>query len=157
MARGCCMLPPSDYTPGSTFELMRVPVTGGTPEVVLKAAMVDTPRCAVSPASLCAITTLDQGQLVFTGFDPVLARVGHELARFKIDVNAFYTWTLSPDGRRIAILKQSTAQIDVLTLGTQADHKIMVQGWNNLMSLDWTADGKGLSPRACSRVLYSST
>jgi DNA-binding winged helix-turn-helix (wHTH) protein/Tol biopolymer transport system component len=135
---------PPDYTPGSTFELMRVPMTGGTPEVILKAAMVDTPRCAVAPASLCAITTLDQGQLVFTSFDPLLGRGGHELARFKIGVNASYTWALSPDGRRIAILKQSTAQIDVLTLGTQADHKITVQGWNNLMSLDWTADGKGL-------------
>jgi hypothetical protein len=80
---------------------------------------------------------------VFTSFDPVLG-AGHELARFKIDANAFYTWALSPDATRIAILKQSTAQIDVLTLGTRTDHKIMVQGWNNLMSLDWTADGKGL-------------
>jgi hypothetical protein len=32
----------------------------------------------------------------------------------------------------------------VLSIKTHVDHKISVQHWNNLLSLDWTADGKGL-------------
>jgi DNA-binding winged helix-turn-helix (wHTH) protein/Tol biopolymer transport system component len=135
---------PSDHTPGAAMELLKVPTTGGTPQLIMKAAMYDTPRCAQAPATLCAVAIVDKDQLIFTSFDPMLGR-GHELARFKIDdPNKFYGWALSPDGTRIAVLKQSTAEIHVLSLETHTEQKITVQGWNSLMALDWTSDGTGL-------------
>jgi eukaryotic-like serine/threonine-protein kinase len=135
---------PPDHIPGATMELLKVPITGGTPQLILKAPMYDTPRCAQAPATLCAVAILDKNRLIFTSFDPVLGR-GRELARFKLDdTNKFYGWALSPDGARIAIIKQSTAEIHVLSLQTNADQKIIVQGWNSLMALDWTSDGTGL-------------
>ena len=92
------------------MELLKVPTTGGTPQLIMKAAMYDTPRCAQAPAMLCAVAIVDKDQLIFTSFDPMLGR-GHELARFKIDdPNKFYGWALPPDGTRIAVLKQSTAE-----------------------------------------------
>jgi eukaryotic-like serine/threonine-protein kinase len=135
---------PPDHTPGATMELLKVPITGGTPQLILKAPMYDTPRCAQAPATLCAVAIVDKDRLIFTSFDPMLGR-GRELARFKLDdPNKFYGWALSPDGTRIAIIKQSTAEIHVLSLETNADQKIIVQGWNSLMALDWTSDGTGL-------------
>ncbi len=134
---------PSDYSLGDTFELLRVPMAGGTPQLILKAAMYDTPRCAQAPSRLCAVAIKDRDQLIFTSFDPMLGR-GRELARFRIDdLNKDYGWALSPDGTRIAVLKKSTAEIHVLSLQTHADHQIIVQGWNSLVALDWTADGAG--------------
>jgi hypothetical protein len=97
---------------------------------------------------LCAIAerTVDHKQLIFTAFDPVRGR-GRELTRFDIDPadEATYVWDLSPDGTRVAILKYSEGRIRVLSWSRrQASQEILVKGWNNLQSLDWAADGKGL-------------
>ena len=89
--------------------------------------------------------TADNRQLVFTGFDPVKGR-GQELARFDTNPtpDADYVWDLSPDGTRIAILKQSEGRIHVLDLGSQSGNEIAVKGWSTFQSVNWAADGKGL-------------
>ena len=126
------------------MDVLRVPMTGGTPQLLLRDNIADTVRCAQAPATICAIATgPDKKHLVFTSFDPVLGR-GAELARFEVEPDVHYTWAISPDATRIAILKRGTADIHVLSIKTHEDHKITVQHWNNLLSLDWTADGKGL-------------
>jgi eukaryotic-like serine/threonine-protein kinase len=131
-------------------ELMRVSTTGGLPQLVLttSAPTYAGLRCAKAPATLCALAerTIDHKQLVFTAFDPVRGR-GRELTRFDIDPadEATYVWDLSPDGTRVAILKYSEGRIRVLSWSRrQASQEILVKGWNNLQSLDWAADGKGL-------------
>jgi len=131
------------YEPGNKVDLLRVPAAGGPTEKILSDAIVDIPRCAQFPATGCMIATLaDRSHLAFISFDPVLGR-GHELARFEIEPERFYRWALSPDGHRIAVIKQSTGDIHILSLATGAAEKITVQHWNNLQSLDWTSDGKG--------------
>jgi eukaryotic-like serine/threonine-protein kinase len=105
----------------------------------------EKPRCARSPATLCAIAerSADRKQLVFTTFDPVKGR-GRELATWKSDETADYPWDLSPDGTRIAILKNREGQIHILSLNGRAPRDIAVKGWNILTSAVWTTDGKGL-------------
>jgi hypothetical protein len=107
----------------------------------------DRPVCAKSPAGGCAIAepTPNRKQLVFTAVDPLKGRV-RELARFDTDPasEAKYVWDLSPDSSRIAILKYSGGQIHILPLNGQAPQEIVVKGWNNLLSVNWMADGKGL-------------
>jgi serine/threonine protein kinase len=138
---------PKESGSSAPARLMRVPIAGGPPQLVLTASIVDTHRCARSPATLCAIAeqTPDRKQLVFTSFDPVEGR-GPELIRFDIDPTASYTWDLSPDGTRIALRSRSEQQtIHVLALSGHAPQEIRVKGWNfGEYGLDWTADGKGL-------------
>jgi hypothetical protein len=58
--------------------------------------------------------------------------------------DADYVWDLSPDGTRIAILKQSEGRIHVLDLGSQSSNEMVVKGWSTFQSVNWAADGKGL-------------
>jgi hypothetical protein len=126
------------------MDILKVPISGGAPELVMKAAVYDTPRCARAPATLCAVAIKNNDQLIFTGFDIGRGTV-HELARLKIDdPDKAYTWDLSPDGTRIVMLKRGTSEIHVLSLRTHAEQKIIVKGWDGLAALDWTSDGKGL-------------
>ena len=126
-------------------KLMRVPVTGGTPEPILAAHLDGRPRCARSPASLCAMAerSADRKQLVFTAFDAVKGR-GRELAEFDTDAAFDYWWDLSPDGTRIAIVKNRGGQVHLLSLTGRAPQDITVKGWETLTTVTWAADGKSL-------------
>ncbi len=126
-------------------KLMRVPTTGGSPELVLTANLEGGPRCAKSPATLCAIAdrSADRKQLVFADFDPVKGQ-GHELTELKTEASADYQWDLSPEGTRIAVLKGGDSRIQILPLTNRAPQEITVKGWNFLTSVVWAADGKGL-------------
>jgi Tol biopolymer transport system component len=146
---------PADYEPGATIDLWRVSISGGLPQWVMKAPMYDTPRCTRAPAMFCATAAKDKDQMTFTAFDPVHGR-GRELARFKVDdPEKFYTWDISPDGTRIAVLKHGGSEIHVLSLRTHEVRRIIVKGWSGLEALDWTSDGKGLltSSRVSGSVL----
>jgi Tol biopolymer transport system component len=124
---------------------MRVPITGGPAELVLKAPLYGWESCAVSPATLCVIAehAPDDKQLIFTAFDPVKGR-GKELARFDVDPAFDYNHVLSPDGTRIAIVRRSDNRIHILFLNGQAPRVITVKGWDTLENVDWTSDGRGL-------------
>jgi eukaryotic-like serine/threonine-protein kinase len=141
------ILRPRDRGLSAPVQLMRVPLTGGTPQLVLTAHVYDEHRCARSPAKFCAIAeqTSDHKQLVFTAFDPLDGR-GRELNRFDIDPdpNAAYGWDLSPDGTRIAVFKHLTDRIHILSLSGQPPREISVKGRNSIQSVDWAADGKRL-------------
>jgi Tol biopolymer transport system component len=135
---------PENYALGIKVDVLRVPITGGTPQVIFRDNIADTVRCAQPPANVCAFATQpDKNHLMFTSFDPVLGR-GRELARFEINPEHAYGWALSPDAARIAIHEIPTAEIHILTIKTHADQKFTVQQLNELLSLDWTADGKGI-------------
>ena len=137
--------PITDALPTATNKIMRVPITGGSPQLVLTANVEEWPRCARSPATLCAIAerSADRKHLVFTAFDPVNGR-GRELAKSNTDATAYYHWDLSPDGTRIALLKHRAGRVQILSLIGQAPQEITAKEWNTLSSVVWTADGKGL-------------
>jgi Tol biopolymer transport system component len=101
--------------------------------------------CARSPATLCAIAerSVDRKQLAFTAFDPVKGR-GLMLTEYPTKATAAYEWHLSPDGARIAIARNRTGQIDILSLNGRPTKEITVKGWNTLTGADWAADGKSL-------------
>jgi hypothetical protein len=139
------MVDPAEGGSSTPVPLMRAPITGGPPQSVLTARVNDTPRCARSPATLCAIAeqTQDREQLIFTAFDPVKGR-GRELIRLHIGKNTDYSWDLSPDGTRIAILKLSEGRIHILSLSGQVMQEVAVKGWSLGQALDWAPDGRGL-------------
>jgi eukaryotic-like serine/threonine-protein kinase len=126
-------------------KLMRVPVTGGTPQPVLAAHLDGRPHCARSPATLCAMAerSADRKQLVFTAFDAVEGQ-GRNLTEFNTDAAVDYWWDLSPDGTRIAVVKNREGQVHILSLNGRAPQDITVKGWDTLTSAAWAADGKSL-------------
>jgi Tol biopolymer transport system component len=125
--------------------LMRVPMEGGPSQRVFTAKPGSLAFCAKSPSHLCVIAevTEDIKQYIFSAFDPLKGR-GPELTKF--DRNAvLWTFDLSPDGTRIAAFRSDFAgPIYILSLRGLATQEIRVKGWSNLMSLHWTANGKGL-------------
>ena len=131
--------------PTAKNDLMRLPMTGGPPQMVLTASIEEWPRCARSPSDLCAIAerSADSKQLVFTAFDAVKGR-GRELARSNVDPTTYYHWDLSPDGTRIALLKNRDNRIEILSLIGGVDQEVVAKGWDFLTSVTWTANGKGL-------------
>ena len=134
--------------------LMRVPLAGGHPEVVLTGHL-EGQGCAHSPATLCVLAerTPDQKQLVFSSFDPVNGR-GKELTRMDVDSITRYEWEPSPDGSRIAIHKVTEAPIQIISLAGQATKQVTAAGWNSIENLHWAADGKGFY--SASRTVDSS-
>jgi serine/threonine protein kinase/dipeptidyl aminopeptidase/acylaminoacyl peptidase len=137
--------------------IMRVPITGGVPSLLLTTALSGSPRCARAPATLCAIAerTPDGRQLIFTTLDPMQGR-GPELTRFVTEHGENYAWDLSPDGTRIAVAKQPSRQFDIIFLNGRAPQRIRVKGWDfgirsrianargEEVDFAWAADGKGL-------------
>lgn len=134
--------------------LMRVPLAGGHPEVVL-AGHLEGQGCARSPAKLCVFAERmpDRKQLVFSRFDPLNGR-GTELKRMDVDSIKDYEWDLSPDGSRIAIHKSTEAPIQIISIAGQSPKQLNATGWNSIENLHWAAGGKGLY--SASRTVDSS-
>jgi Tol biopolymer transport system component len=132
-----------------SVELMRVPTGGGPAQLVLtgSAGIIHSFRCARFPSTLCVMAerAMDHKQLVFIALDPMKGR-GREVTRFSTSPtpDAEYAWDLSPDGRRIAIVRRSEATIHVLSFGRQTSEEVVGKGLSSLETVDWTADGKGL-------------
>jgi len=134
---------PKDGGSASLSQLMRVPMAGGSAQLILIARIYARPRCARSPSALCVIAERSQSgqQLTFTAFDAVKGR-GRELAQFSSEPDEDYEWDLSPDGSSIAILKKGNDQVDVLSLQVSSRRKIKVQNWS-LENLNWASDVGG--------------
>jgi Tol biopolymer transport system component len=143
--------PKTTIDPSAPIRLMRIPVSGGVPELVLE--MRNSPNwgvfdCARAPATLCVIgeVSQDERELTLTAFDPLKGR-GKVLRTFAKDPQINYLGArLSPDGSTFAISRSGEAEIHIrlLSLSGGSDREITVKGWLNLAGLDWSPDGKGL-------------
>jgi serine/threonine protein kinase/Tol biopolymer transport system component len=138
-------------TPASSAppeRLVRIPVSGGVPELVMETRNSGNFWCARAPASLCVMTETseDQKQFVITAFGPLKGR-GKVLRTIKQDPSHGYGGgALSPDGSTVALALYDEAEIHIrlLPLLAGSECEVTVKGWPNLSGLDWSADGKGL-------------
>jgi len=140
---------PFPSKPASSSELeplMRVPITGGSPEPIFQVRPWSLSFCARPPSKLCAVAeaTVDRKQMIVTAFDPVKGR-GRELARFDLDPSED-NWLsdISYDGTRLAAIRGPHGPIYILSLRGQPTRVVEPKGLNNLVSLNWAADGRGL-------------
>ena len=132
-------------TPSSSrTELMRIPVTRGTPQRVLIGELYGPPDCARAPATLCVVAeqSRDLKQLIFTAFNPERGR-GAELARTYIDPKSEYKWAISPDGTRLAIVNRSEGRIQIASLDGKPDEDIVLKEWTSLAEVAWAPHGSG--------------
>jgi len=147
-------------------KLVRIPIGGGTPELIFTLAGFNSAACAISPSNLCALAeqTPDHKQAVITSFDPIKGR-GTELTRF--DLGPMYQasregviWAISDDGTRIAFVSENEGPIQVRSLRSGQQQVIHAKGVNKIMyQLEWTHDGKGFIVRGMTKdgneeVLY---
>ena len=134
--------------------LMRVPLVGGRPELVLSGHLQGL-SCARAHPTLCVFgeRMADGKELVFSSLDPVSGR-GKEMTRMNVDFSSDYDWDLSPDGSQIAIHKRTETPIQLILLVGGAAKQLNAPGWNSIENLHWSADGKGFY--AASRTADSS-
>jgi len=139
---------PKVIQPSTPLPLMRIPVRGGVPQLVLESRNSYGFWCARAPASLCAVLEASPDQKLFTltAFDPLKGR-GKVLTTIAKDPSHDYAAALSPDGSTFAISRTREAEIHIrlLPLSGGSESDIRVKGWPNLAdSLEWSPDGKGL-------------
>jgi hypothetical protein len=154
--------PKTQANPAPPGRLMRIPASGGVPQLVLETRNLIDYGCARAPASLCVILEVSQDlkQLTITAFDPLKGR-GKVLRTIENDPSHYYTGgKLPPDGSTLAISRSDESEIHIrfLSLSGGSDREITVKGWPNSTGLDWSADGKGLycgsQSRQGSTLLY---
>jgi eukaryotic-like serine/threonine-protein kinase len=130
-------------SPGTDEQLMRSPVGGGLPQVVMTGENYGA-RCTPSPSVLCVIAERRLGtSFVFSRFVPLKGR-GSEIAKINLDPESDFFWDLSPDGRRIAVLEGLSGRIHILSLTGEAVRVINTNGMETTQFINWTADGKAL-------------
>jgi Tol biopolymer transport system component/predicted Ser/Thr protein kinase len=140
----------ANYTggsPGAKVRLMRFPVSGGTPEQVLETPVETTTdfHCPSRPAASCALSSWEKGQLIFYALDPVQSR-GKELAKTKLGSASDLSWSVSPDGSRIAFSSgdQLREQIRILDLRNGTERNVQLPHFLSIWSIRWAADGGSL-------------
>lgn len=147
------------YPPGgepnarTQVRLMRVPITGGDPELIFNMQNGSTSFCARPAARLCAVAeeAFDRKEVIVTAFDPVKGR-GRQLARFahvssrELDfgVDHVVLCDISPDGTRLAIARTDAGPIEIHSLSDEPSRTLAVKGLDSLTGLVWAADSKGL-------------
>jgi DNA-binding winged helix-turn-helix (wHTH) protein/Tol biopolymer transport system component len=129
--------PVSSFVP---VVLMRLPVAGGPPQVVLKDPGLLNYQCARLPATLCILSKMQSTEHVFVAFDPERGS-GRELLRLSDGV---HHWSLSPDGRTLAVFYPSRVRFfSVDDGGVHERNTVTVDDWP-IVNGDWSADGKGV-------------
>lgn len=136
--------------------VMRAPLSGGSPELVLQASQFtdwslrfDCPRIA---GSLCLLAQQGAGEIKFRPFDPAKGLVSG-LVSFTIQNpgNGFH-WALAPNGAQLAWIvgKPGAGVIHVINLDgsrggytARSEHDVDVRGWPRLHSVAWAAGGRG--------------
>jgi eukaryotic-like serine/threonine-protein kinase len=134
--------------------LMRTASSGGAPRVVLENPNMVNYYCTGAAANFCVVGVRDQEQLVFYRLDPNLEPPagGFAMSQLRELGRTDYhpsDWGISPDGSTIAMVRPDDheGRIHFVALATQRDTSaakdVVVKGWTNFYSLNWTLDGSG--------------
>ena len=127
--------------------IMKIPVAGGTEKLLLEASGINNFQCARAPARECVFSQFTKGGLLFVGFDANSGEKKKQLLRIDEPEWQYYNWSLSPDGRMLALAKEHRAaetEIRLVPTHGGAEHTLHVKDWQGVTTLDWAADGKTL-------------
>lgn len=124
-------------TPSSIFA---IPISGGTPRLVLQDIGIWNVQCSPLPSSVCMYSNLKGDRTETFRFD---VRTGKRSD--PPQVGPWCNWSLSPEGSLRAIVCDSRKGTILLrsTL-TVETHELKVKGWDELDSIVWSTDGRTL-------------
>lgn len=137
--------PPND--PSSRMRLMRMPVSGGVPQLVLSEPAINNFQCARRHSNVCVFSQYVPGSLTFYTFD---SASGQKTLLWKIQEPEWtlLNWSLSPDGTTLALAKVkrtgSPSQIRLVHLDGTDQRTVNLDNWFSIDYLDWAADGQSL-------------
>jgi Tol biopolymer transport system component/DNA-binding winged helix-turn-helix (wHTH) protein len=147
------LLNPSPTDADRRTQLMRVPLSGGTPQLVLAELGITNVQCARAPSTVCIFSKFSSNGLAFMTFDPVAGKE-KEFTRIEDPEWYSYNWTLSSDGSTLALSKkhrtQEQAAIRLLPVAGGTESTITLQPWFGIAYIDWAADDRSLWVRASS-------
>lgn len=132
--------------------LMRMPVSGGTPQLVLEEPQVENMQCARLPSKLCLFSRNEAHAIRFFRFDPATG-AKQELTQFARTSELKFNWTLSADGSMLALAPwregQNPGEIQIVSLASGNKRTITLAGWSQIGSIDWAADSRNIWASAC--------
>lgn len=148
----------------NTAKLMRKPLDGGTPELILEVkglpgsaqtsyrvimpTMTGQPafRCPSQRDASCVLGEAGSHEVVFYNFAPVPAAAKSEIFRMQADDPNTVTWDLSPDGSRLAYAEYDwhSTTVHIRDLKTNLVRDIPLNGVVEMSTLTWSADGTSL-------------
>jgi DNA-binding winged helix-turn-helix (wHTH) protein/Tol biopolymer transport system component len=123
------------------ISLMRLPISGGPPQLVFQDIAPGNYQCARVPSTLCIGSKLEKDGVVLFSFDPV-GGIGRELGKLN---GLLHNWGLSPDGRTVVDFPNGHT-IDFLSVddeGVKEDRTVTLDKWP-VFNGDWNADGSAL-------------
>lgn len=137
-----------NWTEKGGKRLMRVPLSGGKPEVVPTYGEWDEFRCPARPDKPCVLRSVVNDEFIFHELDPIRGE-GGELARTVWSPTILGDWAVSPDGSEVAIPNHDpqTAALRLIPLGRgmpgTEETSVTLNELKNLISVEWAANGQG--------------
>ncbi|HKE22281.1 MAG TPA: winged helix-turn-helix domain-containing protein [Bryobacteraceae bacterium] len=149
---------PRNWREPQPVRLLRVPISGGPPQLVLTASecsewglRFECPQRAGMP---CVLAQRQGRDVAFRRFDPIKGFEAdkEEIARHGYDPDHPANWTIAPDGSHLAWIKRdpNEARIHVLALlkgrdglAGEGEQEVVMPGWSHLHAISWALDGKG--------------
>jgi Tol biopolymer transport system component len=132
---------PKSATPGTPSSIVAIPISGGPPRLVLRDANIQNFQCANWPSTLCMYSVTKGDTSETFRFDVKTGKTSDPP-----QVDPLCNWSLSPDGTRRAVVPyfKPDGVIRLRSALTGQTSKLGVQGWDELHSITWSADGKTL-------------
>jgi Tol biopolymer transport system component len=130
---------PEPSATGVPAAVMRVPLAGGPPQLVLRALNIFNIQCAGPRSGLCIFNKEEGAASVFFAFDPERG-IDREITQ--INKLPTFNWCLSPDGSLLAVFPDDHT-IRFVSLKTGAAHDVLVKDWH-VNKGDWSADGRSI-------------
>jgi len=141
------LLTPDANDSAGQVRVMRMPVNGGTPQLLLQEPFMENIQCARLPSKLCLFSRNEAHAIRFFSFDATTGEK-RELTQFAHSSELKFNWTLSADGSMLAIaawrLGQVPGEIQIFPMNSGKPRKITLDGWVRIAAIDWAADSRNL-------------
>jgi serine/threonine protein kinase len=130
--------------PAHLVSVMRVPLQGGSPQLVLQKPNIGNIQCGRSPFKACLLDALigskERKEQLFW-FDPENGKTQQFVTLVDSDC---HNWSLSPDGSQLALVPCSSNKVTFMAVSDKSTHEVEINEWAMLSTVDWAADGKSV-------------
>jgi DNA-binding winged helix-turn-helix (wHTH) protein/Tol biopolymer transport system component len=125
--------------------ILRAPIAGGAGQPIVEADGINNFQCARAPSHMCLYSRYSKDGFRLVQFDAV-SGAGKEVWHTSEPGWEDYNWSLSPDGKLLALCRQAhiadDTTIRLISLEGGAERPLRINAWVRIVAFDWAADGK---------------